>query len=105
MQATKKESGGSAVSQESDMFEWLATNAGIRDKAVSLSVTAGGYRGLLADGDIAQGQARPAVIMYLVTCSIMVLRRSIVPRPLSRLEEYVAQETTRHARDPCTNLV
>lgn len=48
------------------MFEWLAANAGIRDKAVSLSVTAGGYRGLLADGDIAQGQASPAarVIMW-----------------------------------------
>ncbi|CAN0534767.1 unnamed protein product [Ectocarpus sp. 12 AP-2014] len=56
VRATKKENGGSTVSQESDMFEWLAANAGIRDKAVSLSVTAGGYRGLLADRDIAQGQ-------------------------------------------------
>ncbi|CAN0326059.1 unnamed protein product [Ectocarpus sp. 13 AM-2016] len=60
VQATKKENGGSTASQESDIFEWLATNAGIRDKTVSLSVTAGGYRGLLADRDIAQGQASPA---------------------------------------------
>ncbi|CAM9302999.1 unnamed protein product [Ectocarpus sp. 4 AP-2014] len=63
VQATKKENGGSTASQESDMFEWLAANAGIRDKAVSLSVTAGGYRGLLADGDFAQGQASTAVVL------------------------------------------
>lgn len=51
------ESGGDAATpQESEVFDWLAANAGIRDKTVSLGVTAGGYRGLMADEDVQRGQ-------------------------------------------------
>lgn len=46
----------SKAEQDSDAFDWLASNSGT-NKMVSLGVTAGGYRGLLASCDIQQGQA------------------------------------------------
>lgn len=45
-----------AASQESEAFDWLASNAGIRAKSVSLGITSGGYRGLLANEDVQEGQ-------------------------------------------------
>lgn len=48
----------SPAQQESDVFDWLAGNAGVQGKMVSLSVTKGGYRGLVANCDVEQGQVR-----------------------------------------------
>ncbi|CAM9407339.1 unnamed protein product, partial [Hapterophycus canaliculatus] len=55
-QAASESDGDGAKSQESEVFDWLAANAGIRDKTVSLGVTAGGYRGLMADEDVQRGE-------------------------------------------------
>lgn len=42
--------------QESDVFDWLASNAGV-DKIVSLGAAAGGgYRGLVVNSDVEEGQ-------------------------------------------------
>lgn len=42
--------------QESDVFDWLASNAGV-DKMVSLgAVPGGGYRGLVTNNDVEEGQ-------------------------------------------------
>lgn len=54
--ATEKDANG-PVSQE-EMFDWLAANAGIRTKTVSLGATSGGYRGLVATEDVQEGQVR-----------------------------------------------
>lgn len=48
----------SPAQQESDVFNWLAGNAGIHGQTVSLRVTKGGYRGLVANYDVEQGQVR-----------------------------------------------
>lgn len=54
IQATKK----SKEEQESDVFDWLASNAGV-DKIVSLgTVAGGGYRGLVMNSDVEEGQVR-----------------------------------------------
>eukprot|EP00752_Nemacystus_decipiens_P006521 g5872.t1 len=53
--ATEKNASG-AASQESEVFDWLAANAGIRTKAVSLGVTRGGYRGLVTSEGVEKGQ-------------------------------------------------
>eukprot|EP00903_Cladosiphon_okamuranus_P008723 g8355.t1 len=52
--ATEKDANG-PVSQE-EVFDWLAANAGIRTKTVSLGVTSGGYRGLVTTEDVQEGQ-------------------------------------------------
>lgn len=54
--AAKERNANGAASQESEVFDWLAANAGIRTKAVSLGVTRGGYRGLMANEDVEEGQ-------------------------------------------------
>lgn len=52
VQAVKK----SKEEQESDVFDWLASNAGV-EKIVSLgTVTGGGYRGLVVNSDVEEGQ-------------------------------------------------
>lgn len=47
----------SKTDQEREVFDWLAENAGVK-KSVSLGVTSGGFRGLVADCDIQQGQVQ-----------------------------------------------
>lgn len=55
-QAAKEKDANGATPQDSEVFDWLATNAGIRTKMVSVGVTRGGYRGLLANEDVEEGQ-------------------------------------------------
>lgn len=56
-----------AATQESEVFDWLAANAGIRTKMVSLGVTSGGYRGLVANEDVEEGQVcSHALLLYRI---------------------------------------
>ena len=64
--ATEKPADG--ASQESEVFDWLAANAGIRTKAVSLGVTRGGYRGLVATEDVEEGQVGGNMFSGKVSC-------------------------------------
>lgn len=71
VRATKK----SKEEQESDVFDWLASNAGV-DKIVSLgTVAGGGYRGLVMNSDVEEGQVRCThVSTYTSNATLLPLR-------------------------------
>ncbi|CAM9247000.1 unnamed protein product [Pylaiella littoralis] len=54
-QASKKSNANAAIAQDNEILDWLASNAGVRTKKVSLGATAGG-RGLVSDEDVQEGQ-------------------------------------------------
>lgn len=80
-EAASESGGDAAKSQESEVFDWLAENAGIRDKTVSLGVTAGGYRGLMADEDAQRGQVGLQTVSTHVCTKIvlMIIHSCVIP--------------------------
>lgn len=63
----------SKADQDSDMFDWLASNTQV-DKRVSLRTVKGGHRGLVADDDVEQGQVWTKTPPQAIAAAVARLR-------------------------------